>query len=54
MTASFKAHIADAVKSGRLTKEQAARFTQAVTAHLDDFVQHGFRHHFTPPHSGRS
>src|SRR6476661_1579293 len=36
-TASFKAHMADAVKSGRLTKEQAARFTKAVTAHLDDF-----------------
>lgn len=54
MTASFKAHVADAVESGRLTKEQAARFTRAVTAHLDDFVQHGFRHHFTPPHSGRS
>lgn len=54
MTASFKAHVADAVESGRLTKEQAARFTRAVTAHLDDFVQYGFRHHFTPPHSGRS
>jgi hypothetical protein len=54
MTASFKTHLADAVKAGRLTKQQAARFTQAFTAHLDDLVQHGFRHDFTPPHSGRS
>lgn len=54
MTASFSAHLADAVKSGRLTKEQAARFTDAVTAHLDDFVRHGFHHRFTPPHSGHS
>lgn len=54
MTASFKAHIAAAVKAGRLTKQQAARFSEAVTAHLDDFVQHGFRHRFTAPHSGHS
>jgi hypothetical protein len=53
MTAPFTARIADAVKSGRLTKQQAARFTHTVAAHLDDFVQHGFHHHFTPPHSGR-
>jgi hypothetical protein len=54
MTASFTAHIAAAVNAGRLTKQQAARFTHLVTAHLDEFVQHGFRHHFTPPHSGHS
>jgi hypothetical protein len=54
MTASFRARLAAAVKAGRLTKQQAERFTQAVTAHLDDFVQHGFHHKFSPPHSEHS
>ncbi len=54
MTASFRARLAAAVKSGRLTKQQAARFAQAVTAHLDDFVQHGFHHQLAPPHSEHS
>ena len=54
MTASFRARLAAAVKAGRLTKQQAARFTRAVTAHLDDFVQHGFHHQLSPPHSEHS
>ena len=54
MTASFRARLAAAVKAGRLTKQQADRFTRAVTAHLDDFVQHGFHHQFSPPHSEHS
>jgi hypothetical protein len=54
MTASFRAHLAAAVKAGRLTKQQAARFTRAVAAHLDDFVQHGFHHQFSPPQSEHS
>jgi urease accessory protein UreF len=54
MTASFRARLSAAVKAGRLTKQQAERFTRAVTAHLDDFVQHGFHHQFSPPHSEHS
>ncbi len=54
MTASFRARLAAAVKAGRLTKQQADRFARSVTAHLDDFVQHGFHHQFSPPHSEHS
>src|SRR6478752_2593508 len=36
MTASFRARLAAAVKAGRLTKQEADRFTRAVTAHLDE------------------
>jgi hypothetical protein len=54
MTAPFKQRLAAAVKSGRLTKEQADRFTKAMADRLDDLVRHGFQHRFAPPHTGSS
>ena len=54
MTAPFAQRLAAAVKSGRLTKQQAARFTTAMTDRLDDLVRHGFHHDFHPPHTGSS
>ena len=54
MTSSLRTHLAAAVKAGRLTKDQAARLSRAVTAHLDDFIQHGFRDHFAPAHPQHS
>ena len=44
MTAQLRARLAAGVKAGRLTDDQSARILAAVTAHLDDFVRHGFRH----------
>jgi hypothetical protein len=54
MTLSFRARLAAAVKAGRLTKQQANHFARSVTSHLDDFVQHGFHHQLSPPHSEHS
>lgn len=54
MTVSLRARLAAAVKAGRLTKQQAAQFSRAAIAHLDDFVQHGFHLQFAPPHSEHS
>ena len=58
MTAPLRARLAAGVKAGRLTSEQSSHILDAVTAHLDDFVKHGFRHDFRhefhPPHSGQS